>query len=207
MNYNNTLYKRKGVFVMEVCSNKYEARTNKKKMAIIIAAKELFHEKGFANSSVKEIAAIAHVSQVSIYNYFGSKDSLGIECAKSIVHDAMDKAYALLATDMPYIEKLNTALSLCTDDVNASLNAYLSTSGIVDKNFMELLSKGIYELQNELYLHYIEDGKKEGYIDNSIPTSLILKFISSINTIDISPENYHEEVKALHQLFLHGILN
>lgn len=192
---------------MEFCLNKYENRTNKKKEAIIIAAKELFQEKGFVNSSIKEIAALAHVSQVSIYNYFGNKDSLVIECAKSIVRDTMDKAYALLATDMPYLDKLNTALSLCTADVNTSLTAYLSTSAIADKNFMKLLSDGIYELQKDLYLHFIEDGKREGYIDPSLPTTLILKFISAINTINISPENYHEEIKALHQLFLHGILN
>lgn len=192
---------------MEFSPNKYETRTNKKKNAIIIAAKELFQEKGFANSSVKEIAALAHVSQVSIYNYFGNKDSLVIECAKSIVRDTMDKAYALLATDMPYLDKLNTALSLCTADVNSSLTAYLSTSAIADKNFMKLLSDGIYELQKDLYLHFIEDGKREGYIDPSLPTTLMLKFISAINTINISPENYHEEIKALHQLFLHGVLN
>lgn len=192
---------------MKFCPNKYETRTNKKKKAIITAAKKLFQEKGFANSSVKEIAAIANVSQVSIYNYFGNKDSLVIECAKSIIHDTMNKAYALLATDMPYLDKLNTALTLCTADINASLTAYLTTSAIADENFMKLLSNGVYESQKDLYLHFIETGKKEGYIDPSLPTPFILKFISAINTINISPENYHEEIKTLHQLFLHGILN
>lgn len=192
---------------MECCPNKYKIRTNKKKKAIIEAAKELFQEKGFANSSIKEIAAIAHVSQVSIYNYFGSKDSLVIECANSIIHDSIDKAYAVLASDMPYLDKLNTALSLCTADIKASLTTYLTTSAQADKNFMKLLSDGVCELQKDLYLHFIEDGKKEGYIDASLPTPLILKYISAINTINISPENYHEEINALHQLFLHGILN
>jgi AcrR family transcriptional regulator len=192
---------------MEPYPNKYETRTNKKKTAIISAAKELFQQKGFANSSVKEIATIAHVSQVSIYNYFGSKDALVIECAKSIIQESIDKAYALLATDMPYLEKLNTALSLCATDINASLTTYLTASALADKNFTKLLSDGVSELLTDLYLHFIEAGKKEGYIDTALPTPLILKYISAINTIDLSPESYHEEINALHQIFLHGLLS
>jgi len=191
---------------MEPYPNKYETRTNKKKAAIISAAKELFQEKGFANSSIKEIAAIAHVSQVSIYNYFGSKDALVIECAKAIIQDIIDKASALLATDLPYLDKLNTALSLCTADINASLTTYLTESALADKSFTKLLSDGISELLNDLYLHFIEAGKSEGYIDPALPTPLILKYISAVNTIDLPPESYHEEINALHQMFLHGIL-
>lgn len=191
---------------MEFCPNKYEKRTNKKKQAIITSAKKLFQEKGFANSSIKEIATEAHVSQVSIYNYFGNKESLVIECVKSIVQDTIVKANELLATNIPYLDKLNSALSLCSTDINASLTAYLTTSALADSNFMKLLSDGVFELQKDLYLNFIEAGKREGYIDPSLPTPLILKLISAINTINISPENYQEEIKTLHKLFLHGIL-
>lgn len=191
---------------MEYTPNKYELRTNKKKNAIIKAANTLFLEKGFTTTSIKEIAANAQVSQVSIYNYFGNKDSLVIECVKLIIQENIDKAYALLDSDLPYLEKLSAALSLCTSDVNASFSTYLSASAIADGNFMKLLSDGIHELQKDLYFRYIEAGKDAGSIDASIPTSLILKFFFAMNTIDISSENYQEELNGLHHLFLHGIL-
>jgi AcrR family transcriptional regulator len=196
----------KGIFAMEYTPNKYEIRTNKKKDAIIKAANALFWEKGFSTTSIKEIAANAQVSQVSIYNYFGSKDSLVIECVKLIIQENIEKAYALLHSDLPYLEKLSTALSLCTSDVNASFSAYLSASAIADGNFMKLLSDGVHALQKDLYLSYIEAGKDAGYIDASLPTSLILQFFFAMNNIDISSENYQEELNALHHLFLHGIL-
>jgi AcrR family transcriptional regulator len=192
---------------MEHIPSKYEIRTNQKKNAIIKSAKMLFLEKGFAPTTIKEIAAAAHVSQVSIYNYFGSKDSLVIECVKSIVQETMDNAYALLDTELPYLDKLSAALSLCTSDINALLSAQLSTSSTTDENFMKLISDGVHVLQKDLYTQYIEAGKNAGYIDTFIPTSLILKYIFAIDTINISPENYKEEVSYLHQLFLHGILN
>lgn len=191
---------------MEQIPNKYEIRTNQKKNAIIDSAKNLFLEKGFASTSIKEIASVAHVSQVSIYNYFGSKDSLVIECVKSIVQETIDKAYTLLDTELPYLEKLSAALSLCTTDINVLLSAYLSTSATADENFMKLISDGVHVLQTDLYTQYIEAGKNAGYIDSFIPTALILKYISAVNTINISPENYKEEVNHIHQLFLHGII-
>lgn len=191
---------------MECTLNKYEIRTNKKKNAIIKSANMLFLEKGFTTTSIKEIAATAHVSQVSIYNYFGSKDSLVIECVKSIIQENIDKAYALLDTELPYLDKISAALSICTSDVSASISAYLSASAIADGNFMKLLADGVLELQKDLYLHYIEAGKDAGYIDASIPTPLIIKYFSAINTISISSENYQEELDALHHLFLHGVL-
>jgi AcrR family transcriptional regulator len=192
---------------MEHIPSKYEIRTNQKKNAIIKSANILFLEKGFGSTSIKEIAAVAHVSQVSIYNYFGNKDSLVIECVKSIVQETIDKAYALLDTELPYLDKLSTALSLCTADINTLLSANLSTSATADENFMKLISDGVHVLQTDLYTQYIEVGKNAGYIDSLIPTALILKFISAINTINISPENHKEEVNYLHQLFLHGILS
>lgn len=191
---------------MEQIPNKYEIRTNKKKNAIISAANELFLEKGFTTTSIKEIAAKAQVSQVSIYNYFGNKDSLVIECVKLIIQENIDKAYNLLNSDLPYLEKLSNALSFCTSDVNASFSTYLSESAIADGNFMKLLSDGVHELQKDLYYKYIEAGKDAGYIDASLPTSLILKFFFAMNTIDISSENYQEELHTLHQLLLYGIL-
>ncbi len=191
---------------MEHSLSKYEVRTNQKKDAIIKSAKLLFLDKGFTSTSIKEIASAAQVSQVSIYNYFGNKDSLVIECVKSMIQETIDKAYALLDTDLPYLEKLSTALSLCSADIDSSLSAYLSTSAMADETFMRLIADGVHDLQNDLYTHYIEAGKKEGCIDASISTELLLKYISAINNISITPDKYQEEIDALHQLFLHGIL-
>lgn len=191
---------------MEHTPNKYELRTNQKRNAIIKSANALFLEKGFTSTSIKEIATAAQVSQVSIYNYFGNKDSLVIECIKSIVQETIDKAYALLDTDLPYLDKLSRALSLCTTEINASFSAHLSTAAAEDENFMKLISDGVFEIQKDLYIEYIKAGKDAGCIDTSIPTAFILKYICAFNTIDISPDHYQEEINALHHLFLHGIL-
>ena len=75
-----------------ILMNKYELRTNKKKEDIVNSALALFRDNGFQNTSIKQIADRAKVSQVSIYNYFGSKDALVTECAKVIMKNTLENA-------------------------------------------------------------------------------------------------------------------
>ncbi|HBJ9071269.1 TPA: TetR/AcrR family transcriptional regulator, partial [Listeria monocytogenes] len=93
--------------------NNYEKRTLKKKTAIIQAALSLFGEQGFSDVSIKDIAALADVSQVSIYNYFGSKESLVGECASIIMQDTITLAEEILASEGTFTQKLERALQLC----------------------------------------------------------------------------------------------
>ncbi len=186
--------------------NKYEIRTQNKKNAIIHAALELFNKNGFINTSIKEIAAIAKVSQVSIYNYFGSKDMLVFECAKIIMNDTFHRLKGLLVTELSFREKLFTALALCSEQVNQSLSKYLTQTALSDESLMMLLADHINQIKSEIYKDYIELGKKEGDIDSSIPTSSILKFMDCLNKTQIDALHFEEEQHALHQLFLFGII-
>jgi AcrR family transcriptional regulator len=61
------------------------ARAERKREAIITAARALFLRDGF-DVSVDQIAAEAGVSKVTVYNHFGSKQALFVE----VVKDAMD---------------------------------------------------------------------------------------------------------------------
>ena len=51
-------------------------RVKEKKRAIKEAAFVLFSERGFNEVKIEHIAKEANVSQVTIYNHFGSKDAL-----------------------------------------------------------------------------------------------------------------------------------
>lgn len=56
---------------------------NKKKKQILEAAKALFIEKGFANTSITDIIELAQVSKGTFYNHFPSKNA----CLIAIIHD------------------------------------------------------------------------------------------------------------------------
>ncbi|EGP8570143.1 TetR/AcrR family transcriptional regulator, partial [Listeria monocytogenes] len=98
--------------------NNYEKRTLKKKTAIIQAALSLFGKQGFSDVSIKDIATLADVSQVSIYNYFGSKEALVGECARIIMQDTITLAEEILASEGTFTQKLERALKLCNAEIN-----------------------------------------------------------------------------------------
>lgn len=189
--------------------NKYEITTEKKKASIIDVAMTLFREKGFTNVSIKEIAAQAHVSQVSIYNYFGSKEALVTECANIIIHDALLRASEILKKDISFEDKIKQALSLCTEEISYSVSEYFSERALADPAMVELLVENINRSKAKVYRDYIEYGKREGCIDASIDTDTILDYVEAINTIG-SKLKYDDDTPArtrqIHQLFLYGII-
>lgn len=186
--------------------NKYEIRTQNKKNAIINAALNQFNEKGFNATSIKDIASFAQVSQVSIYNYFGSKDSLVSECAKLIMQNTLEEARFILKQNVSFHEKLMSALDLCSRQIQISLNQYLSNVALSDPLLVKLLSQSINELKRELFKEYIEEGKEVNEIDESITTDIYLKFIDALSKFDFTLDNIKEEQRAVHQIFLYGIL-
>lgn len=189
--------------------NNFEIRTNKKKSAIINVAKELFKDKGFVSVSIKEIASKANVSQVSIYNYYGSKDALVGECVSSLMNDIIDQAREILHSKIDFKEKLVKALSLCSDDLSNSFNEYFSREALKDSAFLKLLTESLTKEKLKLYKEYIDVGKKEGVIDETLSTETILKFLEMIlinhSNVDNSKVSYCY-LQEIQKIFFHGIL-
>ncbi|EAC8743135.1 TetR/AcrR family transcriptional regulator, partial [Listeria monocytogenes] len=116
--------------------NNYEKRTLSKKTAIIEAAQILFGKQGFTAVSIKDIAALADVSQVSIYNYFGSKEALIGECARVIMQDTIALAEEILASEGTFTQKLERAIQLCNVEINLSLSKFISKEASKDQQFL-----------------------------------------------------------------------
>ncbi|MBC1988322.1 TetR/AcrR family transcriptional regulator [Listeria sp. FSL L7-0478] len=188
--------------------NNYEKRTQKKKLAIIQAALTLFGKQGFSDVSIKNIAALADVSQVSIYNYFGSKEALVGECAKIIMEDTIALAEEILASEGTFTQKLKRAIQLCNAEINLSLSKFISKEASKDQQFLMLLVNNINSLKKDIYMKYVAAGKEAQVIDNAISDEVIQLFIDAINSLGLTvPEEELEEKQAeIIQLFLYGLI-
>ena len=69
-----------------------------KREAILAAAARSFFEKGFAATSIEQVAADAGVSKVTIYNHFGDKQAL---FAASVDRECATKRSSLELTSLP----------------------------------------------------------------------------------------------------------
>ncbi|EMK2904385.1 TetR/AcrR family transcriptional regulator [Listeria monocytogenes] len=188
--------------------NNYEKRTLSKKTAIIEAAQILFGKQGFTAVSIKDIVALADVSQVSIYNYFGSKEALIGECARVIMQDTIALAEEILASEGTFTQKLERAIQLCNTEINLSLSKFISKEASKDQQFLILLVNNINSLKKDIYMKYVAAGKEAQVIDNAISDEVIQLFIDAINSLGLTvPEEELEEKQAeIIQLFLYGLI-
>jgi len=75
----------------------------------------LFGEKGYVNRSINEIADNSGVSSVSIYNYFGNKESLVTECSRILMQESNRKAKELRSLNISFREEIMRAFAICSD--------------------------------------------------------------------------------------------
>lgn len=189
--------------------NQYQKTTEKKKQAIIQAALHLFKEKGFKETSIKSIAEVAEVSPVSIYNYFGSKDSLVALCVNDLFEEIAQQAEDILKSNLAFNTKLDQALELCQEKMSQQISDYFEDKTVRDPAFSILLTKAITAKKRDIYRTYINLGKEEGMIARDLSTELILNVMDALNSMGnqlAHIDNLETDVKQIHQIFFYGIL-
>jgi AcrR family transcriptional regulator len=189
--------------------NGYERRTQAKKKAIIDAAMELFTRRGVSDVGVGEIAVKAHVSQVSIYNYFGDKHTLAKEVLVVILDKAIREYEEILEREIPFPEKLKIVMAKKHDAVIGASRSHFSEYAWSDKVLQQVYWEAAGIKSAHIYLRFIELGKKEGAIDKRIPNDAILKYLHSSISIMQEPDYLKtgDEYKlGIFRLFLYGLL-
>jgi AcrR family transcriptional regulator len=189
--------------------NGYEKRTMKKREAIINAARELFTERGIINVNISEIANKANVSQVTIYNYFGDKNALAKEAFVSYIEAAISKYVQIIDSELPFTEKLECIIQDKRDMVNEIVSSYFSEQIWEDKTLRLIFQDTLKEKAMSLYTKFLETGKKEGFIDKSIPNEAILDyFMASMQIYQRSDfiMTDSEYKLGIMKLFLYGLI-
>lgn len=129
----------------------YDLRRQKKREDIIRAAKILFVKYGIDRVTVDEIASTARVSKVTIYNHFGSRESLVQELILDILQDENEHLQYIAESDKSPADKIeavmmmmigghetgNRALVLDAADRDADLKLQMEKAVQEGKQWME----------------------------------------------------------------------
>lgn len=73
--------------------NAEEARTPRKRRAIIEAATELFLRNGYLGTNMDEVAALASVSKQTVYKHFASKETLFVDIVTGMTNAGSDAVH------------------------------------------------------------------------------------------------------------------
>ena len=77
---------------------------------IIETAKQLFIEKGFAETSMSDIAARVGINRPTLHYYFRTKDRMFQAVFGSIVMTLLPKVQDIIKQDLPFIDRINRIL-------------------------------------------------------------------------------------------------
>ena len=156
------------------------ARMNTTKAKITKVAWQLFHEKGYSETTIDDIIAASGTSKGSFYHYYSSKDEL-LSSLSEVLDANYEEVMQTLDKDMNSYEKLlylcYTVHDMIEKEIPIGLLASLYSSQVV--------TKGDKHLQNQdRYYYYvirqiIDEGQKRG----QIATDLTVREIQQLYTL------------------------
>lgn len=199
----------------------FEKRRQNKKEAILTASLELFKEFGYNKVTVAEIAKRASVSQVSIYNFFESKENLKKELIRKLLKEHITSSLNILETcdtikikfEKLILSKIDYFKSFSSHFIIESIDRNVFTKEIGTYLPKEYVDEEDYKKLINAIQKFFEEGKKEGIFNDSISTQVMLYYIEIfqnylINNPSVMLEFEHNPVlpKDIFSLFLYGFM-
>ena len=187
----------------------FAKRSLEKKKAILVAARELFFQKGPVKTSMAEIAARASVSQVSIYNYFLDKNKL----IEIVVTEHLEKSLAaaekILDLELPFREKMARFFSLGEKKDLGINDDSLGQFNWQDPKLRQIYNAFVTEKQIPFLLRFIEMGKQEGAIKQELANDAIMAYFMANMSIYQDKDFLRkgtQYISSLTHLFFYGLL-
>ena len=183
----------------EMTSQRFN-KTIERKKEIIKAAMQLFSEKGYAQTSMRDIARTMGVSLGLCYRYFDSKQILFNTAIDLYIEECCNSYLAILHDSTITIKDKIDALFTSIDDEHSNMQYYDFFHRVENEELHEQLS---IKLCKYMYPHLLEAVKKaiaakEIYIEN--PEALISFIIyGQVGLLSKSNIDHHEVAKLLNQ--------
>ena len=175
-------------------------KTIERKKEIIKAAMQLFSEKGYAQTSMRDIARTMGVSLGLCYRYFDSKQILFNTAIDLYIEECCNSYLAILHDSTITINDKIDALFTSIGDEHSNMQYYDFFHRVENEELHEQLS---IKLCKYMYPHLLEAVKKaiaakEIYIEN--PEALISFIIyGQVGLLSKSNIDHHEVAKLLNQ--------
>jgi TetR/AcrR family transcriptional regulator, cholesterol catabolism regulator len=161
-----------------------EENLNRRRREILNAALHLFVEKGFPETSMREIAEAAGVGKSTLYDYFSSKDEILIAFVVDEVHQIEGQAREIIAQDLSAAEKLRRILRAHLDYMLANKRLNLKLSYEAQRLSVESIAR-IQEHRHDyqdMLCDLLQEGIRNGEFRPVNPLLAIRSMFSLITT-------------------------
>jgi len=187
--------------------------SNPKRDLILETGKTLFWKFGYKRVTIEEICKEAGVSKMTYYKYFTNKIDLVKTIMDSILQVSLEKYKSIMASDLPYPEKVVDLIHLKKDQVEHMSSEFFKD--YVQSGDPELISY-LEQLSGESMQMFLDDFKK-AQDNGDIRQDLKIEFIMYVmnHLIEMASEdallNIYDQpqdlVMEITNFLFYGILN
>ena len=183
---------------------------SRKRHEIFAATVNLFLEKGFNETSMREIAEAAGMGKSSLYDYFETKDEILIWYFEDEIEDITVLAREIASHPLPAFEKLRQLLQKQLERLLENKDFYLRLSievqrlGAESQRRIQIKRHGYQDLLRGL----IEQGIQEGTfrrVDTLLATRILLTALTPVVFTSRPTGTPTEMLDEAFSLFLHGV--
>ena len=193
--------------------NGFEKVKEKKKRAIKDAALLLFSERGFNEVKIEDIAKEAKVSQVTIYNHFGSKDALFRELIQEFATTEFQYYQELASENIPFHEMMHKMIVRKMESGGLFHPDMLLQVIQKDPELREF----IYRYQNETvlpwFLKLLEHAQRKNEINPNLSKEMILLYIQMFSKlgddygVQLLEGDREKHIQDIVTMFFYGLSN
>jgi len=162
-----------------------EEEQTRRRQEIFDASVHLFVEKGFAETSMREIAVAAGIGKATLYDYFKTKDDILLSFFEREVRTLADRAAVIACQELPIAEKLRRIMRMQLDHWLPRKAFYLRLTleaqrlAVQSQQRIQAARHGYQDMLRDL----IEDGIREGVfrpVDSLFATRLLLMMVTPV---------------------------
>ena len=193
-------------------AKQHGVRTEKKEKIISVGVK-LFFQKGYADTTIADIANETHISKEIFYIYFKNKDELFIECANKIFHDMYNHIWQKIKEEPDMLKRLWKRTSAFFDSyprwvvmMNLVRSLSVSENPVLKKKLFQLLGQMINPIIRE-----IEQLRQEGRFRKDLDSEVagyVLMGIAEFGAYLINKKIYPRKkvTEYIDKILQHGVL-
>ncbi len=179
----------------------FERRRQEKKKDIMETAFELFNMFGIDEVKVTDIAKKAGVSKVTIYNYFGNKMGLAREVLYEYMDNRLGEFKKIMEKELSFKEKFDSFFELKIAAGKELHESFLSPKMMAYPDMQEFLQTYYEEKSKPLFIEFIEQGKRKGYIDPGLSNEVLLVYLESFKDLSSIPMKKKDRIDIAKLIF------
>jgi AcrR family transcriptional regulator len=181
-----------------------------KRQEIFDASVHLFVEKGFTETSMREVAAAAGIGKATLYDYFKTKDDILLSFFEREIAEVTERAAEIARYYLPAADKLRLIMQMHLEYWLPRRALYLRLT--IEAQRLALESQQRIQVARHAYQDMlrglVEDGIREGAfrpVDSLLATRLLLNIITPVVFTSRPTGSPQQMMDEALEIFIRGI--